>query len=142
MIDPRNLAAFARPKSPMSSFEDAEGAVAEVDRYSELRPALEQFAKEIDPSCDMLDPGALCDPGTEMDPTDVEILQQSIETFDPQLQQALRVAADINPTAAADIGMHLEHAGFTPDGDRFAGWLYRVGQHARVPAHESTDGIS
>lgn len=137
MIDPTKLAAFAQPETPAPSPMDDETMDDETpgaDKFGELRPALEEFAIEIEECCDELDPEALRNPGAEMDPTDIELLKIGVESLDPRLQQALQATQGISPAEAADIGLHLEQEGLATDGDRLGGWLYRVGQYALTPS--------
>lgn len=138
-ITPNNLSAFAKSGGPMAAppeemddamMDGAEDEAEAVDKFAELRPLLEEYAQEIEACCDEVDPDALRDPTAELAPQDMMILKQGVELLDPKLQMALQNAAQagITPEEAGNVGMHLEGEGLVVDGDRLAGWLFRVGQ--------------
>lgn len=136
MIKPNNLAAFAKTGTPQPAPDEEMGnpmggeEEMAVDKFVELRPLLEEYSQEIEACCDEIDPDALRDPSVELAPQDMEILQAGVQMLDPKLQAALTQAAQagITPEDAGNLGMHLEGEGLVVDGDRLAGWLFRIGQ--------------
>jgi hypothetical protein len=91
-------------------------------------PALEQYAKEIEASCDELDYDMLTDPDLEMTEDDIAILQEGVLMLPPRLLKVIENLAGIDIDGAQTIAAHLESEGMVDDAERVAGWIFRVGQ--------------
>lgn len=90
--------------------------------------ALEQYAQEIEASCDELDYDVLTDPDLEMAEDDIAILQEGVLMMPPRLLKVIENLAGIDIDAAQTIAAHLESEGMVEDAERVAGWIFRVGQ--------------
>jgi len=91
-------------------------------------PALEQYASEVEASCDELDYDMLVDPDLEMNDEDISILQEGVLMLPPRLLKVIENLKDIDWDAAQTIAAHLEEEGMIEDAERVTGWLFRVGQ--------------
>lgn len=132
-IDPQAMADYVnqQPEGEMPEGEEAEEAPEDdgEGKYAALLPLLEANAEEISECCDELDYDSLVDPEMEMTPEDGMILQEGYDMLPDDLRAALEEAApDISMDEASSLADNLASQELIEDPERFAGWLFRVGE--------------
>lgn len=137
-IDPKSLRAFATPSrkqaAPAVEVVEQRDTQPEQDfddftRYADLLPLLEEHHGEIIECCDELDSDSLTLLDEPMDDDTREAIEESFNSLDRKLQKVVRETCGEMPIEhAMKLADHLEAEGMIEDTDRFAGWLYRVGE--------------
>lgn len=138
-IDPKQLEAFAGNGGPPPGEDDGQSPGSGGDggddqeggpgKFGQLLTLLEANAEDIESLAEEFDPDQLTDPGQELDPSDQDALKEGVESLDQPLQDEIaKSLPGITIDEARELANHLESESIVDDADRFAGWLFRVGQ--------------
>jgi len=148
-IDPKQLEAFAGNGGPPPGEDDGQSSMDDGDdqqeggpgKFGQLLTLLEANAADVEALAEEFDPDQLTDPGQELDPGDQDALKEGVESLDQPLQDEIAKALPgITIDEARELANHLESESIVDDADRFAGWLFRVGQlDLASDEHETED---